>query len=111
MPEIMGGVWSILIMTGTEADNPTPLIAAQVNVTPGVSIVNVVVVQPAEEAMPDSGSLTVQFTVTLLVYHLFLPRVPAICGLMTGGVVSPPTCVMASGRLLPPSILPTRSRA
>src|SRR6266481_2006823 len=64
-PEITGGVLSILIVTGTELVRSAPFVTLQVNAVLAVSAVSVVGVQPVEEAMPDSGSLTPQFTVTL----------------------------------------------
>src|SRR5439155_19903450 len=87
-PEMTGGVLSILMVTGTDIDNPAPFVAEHVRVVPGVSAVSVVAVQPDEDAMPDSGSLTLQLTVTLLLYQPFAPNVPAKCGVINGGVVS-----------------------
>lgn len=87
-PEIVGGVMSILIRTEADADKPAPLMAEQVKVVPSVSVESVVVPQPLEEDMPDSGSTTFQLTVTGLPYQLLLPKVPAMLGVMTGGVVS-----------------------
>src|ERR1700720_1493766 len=109
-----GGVLSILTVAETDAERPTPFVARHVNVAPAVSAVSVVGVQPEEDAIPDSGSVTFQLTPTLLVYQPLLPNVPVICGTMTGGVVSPPpwtTTVPASaaGDLL--STFPTKSRA
>src|SRR5947207_810838 len=83
-----GGVLSILMVTGTDIDNPAPFVAEHVRVVPGVSAVSVVALQPDEEAMSDSGSVTLQLTVTLLAYQPLLPKVPEIWGTMTGGVVS-----------------------
>jgi hypothetical protein len=77
-----GGVVSILIMTGTEADKPAPFMAEQVNVAPTVSDVSVVGAQPEEDSIPDSGSVTVQLTVTPLRYHPLLPGIPEICGVI-----------------------------
>src|SRR4051812_2540043 len=65
-PETTGGVLSILTVTGTDIDNPARFVAEQVRVVPGVSVVSMVSVQPDEDAMPDSGSITPQLTVTLL---------------------------------------------
>jgi len=83
-----GGVLSIFIVTELEVDTPEPFFAEHVSVTEAVSLARVVVVQAVEEAMPDSGSVTLQVTVTLLRYHPLLPSVPVIWGMMTGGVVS-----------------------
>jgi hypothetical protein len=62
--------------------------AEHVNVTPAVSVLSVVVPQPEDAPMPDSGSVTFQLTRTLLVYHPFMPFVPITTGAMSGGVVS-----------------------
>ena len=91
-PEITGGVLSILIVIETVPDNPAPFVAEQVKVTPAVSVVRVVCAQPVEDAIPDSGSLTFQTTVTLLLYQPLLPKVPVITGTTTGGVVSITNC-------------------
>src|SRR5690349_16932561 len=60
----------------------------QVSVTSAVSVVSALKVQAVEDEMPDSGSVTVQFTLTVLRYQPFLPNMPLICGVMRGGVVS-----------------------
>ena len=57
-------VLSILMVTGTDADSPAPFVAEHVKVTPAVSADRVVVVQPEDEVIPDSGSVTLQATVT-----------------------------------------------
>jgi len=64
------------------------LVAEQVTVVPAVSAVSVVGLQPVEEAIPDSGSTTVQVTVTALLYQPLLPAVPVMVWVMTGGVLS-----------------------
>src|SRR5215470_1619602 len=87
---ITAGVLSILTVTDADVDRPTPFVAEHVNVTPVVSAVSIVAVQPDEDAIPDSGSITFQLTLTLLLYQPLLPNVPAICGVIIGGVVSPP---------------------
>ena len=86
----VGAVRSIFTVTETEFDKPAPLVAVQVSVVPacGVSVFRVVVVQPVDEAIPDSGSETDQLTVT---GPLFQPRPLALgvtVGIITGGVVS-----------------------
>ena len=63
---ITAGVWSILIVSGTELDSPAPLVAEHVNVAPVVRIVGT---QPVEEAMPVSGSEVFQVTVTAPTIH------------------------------------------
>src|SRR5262249_48662516 len=88
IPEMIGGVLSILIVTGTELDNPTPFVAEHVSVTPAVSAVSVEGLQPDEDAIPDSGAATVQLTFTMLVYHPLLRKVPEIIRTITGGLVS-----------------------
>src|SRR5436190_2690201 len=87
-PEMTGGVLSILILTGTEVESPTPFVAEQVRVTPAVSAASAAGPQPEDEAMPDSGSLTLQLTLTELSYQPFRPDVPWMLEVMTGGEVS-----------------------
>jgi hypothetical protein len=48
----------------------------------------VTVPHPLLDAMPDSGSLTSQLTVTPLIYQPSLPSVPDIIGCITGSVAS-----------------------
>ncbi len=67
---------------------PAPFVAEHVNVVPVVSESIVVVLHPVLDVIPDSGSLTLQLTVTSLVYQPLLPSVPFIVGVITGGVVS-----------------------
>ena len=74
--------------SGAEFDSPAPFLAEHVRVAPGVFVVSVVVSQPFEDAIPDSLSVTLQLTVTLLWYHPFLPKVPETWGVTSGGVVS-----------------------
>jgi hypothetical protein len=64
------------------------LVAEQVKVVPVVSEFSVTVPQPVDEEMPDSGSVTVQLTVTTLLYQPLAPTVPLTFGVITGGVVS-----------------------
>ena len=90
----MGGVWSILIVTGIELDSPAPFVAEHVNVAPVVRIVGT---QPVEEAMPVSGSLRLQLTVTLLVYQPLVPVGPETVGTITGGVSSEPQSAVDGG--------------
>jgi hypothetical protein len=68
---------------------PPSLVALHVSGMPLVSDVSVFVSQPVVERMIDSGSVTDQLTVTLLTYQLFVPSVPVITGVTTGGVGSP----------------------
>src|SRR5258708_747970 len=111
MPEITGGVLSILIVTDAELDKPTPFVAEQVMVSPAASAVSVVPKQPFDEVIPDSGSATNQKTVTPLRYQPFEPSVPEILGVITGGVVSAIMRVDASAAVFAFSTSPTRSRA
>jgi hypothetical protein len=88
-----GGVASRLIVTHCEFDNPALLVAEHVKVVPAVSVEIVVEPQPLEDAVPLTEE-TVHVTVTLLVYHPLLPRVPEIFGVMAGGVVSRTTALL-----------------
>ena len=85
---IVGLVASRLMTTLFEAVPPL-LVAEQVIVTPVVSAVTLVTGQ-AGEVMADSASATDQVTFTLLMYQPFLPSLPVMVGVITGGVVSPP---------------------
>jgi hypothetical protein len=69
-------------------DVPPALVAVQVSVVAGVSVVMDVGSQPLEELIGDSSSTTVQVTVTSLVYHPLSPSVPAIAGVIAGAVES-----------------------
>jgi hypothetical protein len=86
-PPAEGGVASRLIVTEFD-DVPPVLVAVHVNVCPGVSVETVMAPQPFEEEIEDSASVTVQLTVTLLVYQPLLPIVPLTFGVITGGVES-----------------------
>ena|SRR6266566_3030346 len=88
IPEITGGVLSILMLTDAEFDRPAPFLAEQVSLVPAVSAVSVVGAQPLDETMLDSGSATDQAMETLLRYQPFGPRVPEIFGVIVGGVGS-----------------------
>src|ERR671922_843221 len=85
-----GGVLSILNVFET-VETPPSLSARQVSSVPVVFVVSVTVLQPDVERMIDSGSTTVQLTVTLLVYQPAFPKVPETTGVTTGGVGSPGT--------------------
>src|SRR6516165_8256587 len=104
-PIITGGVLSILMVMGTDVERPTPLVAVQVRLTPAVSAGRFVGAHPVEDAIPDSRSDTLQFTVTALRYHPLLPSVPVIWGVMTGGVtstiVTPKSALVFIGSLFP----------
>ena len=110
IPEIAGGVLSTLMVIGTEVDRPTALLAAQVRVTPAVSPVRVVGVHPVEDAIPDSGSETLQFMVTALRYQPLLPSVPVIWGVIIGGVISA-IFIMTSALFFIGSLIPDASVA
>src|ERR1043166_1051300 len=86
-----GGVASSFTVTEAELESPVPFVAEQVSVTPAVSPGKAVVPHPEEDAMPDSGSVTLQLTVTGLRYQPPLPEVPLMVGVMSGGVASPAT--------------------
>jgi hypothetical protein len=70
-----GGVASRLMVTDTELVPPA-LVAVQVSVTPVVSESIVVDSHPLVEVTLDSGSVTVQLTVTSLTYQPFAPGKP-----------------------------------
>lgn len=82
----VGGVPSRYTVTDCE-EVPPALVAEQVSVVLVVSEAIVVVSQPVE-VNDDSGSVTLQLTITSLVYQPLLPKVPETVGLITGGVVS-----------------------
>ena len=82
-----GPVVSTLTTTLAWAVRPSVFEALQVTVVPGVSEM-VVASQPAEVAMPDSGSLTTHATLTALVNQPSAPAVPESWGTIEGGVVS-----------------------
>jgi hypothetical protein len=86
----VGAVRSIFTVTETEFDKPAPLVALQVSVVPaaGVSVLRVVVVQPVDEAIPDSGSETDQVTVTDPLFQPLALALGVTVGVITGGVVS-----------------------
>jgi hypothetical protein len=52
IPEMTGGVWSILIVTETEFERPAPFVAEHVSVMPAVSVVTVLVPHPDDDAIP-----------------------------------------------------------
>ena len=90
IPDIWGGVVSILTVTEAEFDSPAALLAVQVSFKPAVSDVRTLAPQPDEDTIVDPGLVTLQLTVTLLTYQPFFPGVPVTWGTMTGGVTSPP---------------------
>jgi hypothetical protein len=67
---MLGGVLSTLIVTDLDALSPAPLVAEHVITVPAVSLVRVTLSQPVDDAIPDSGSVTLQVTVTV---ELFQP--------------------------------------
>jgi hypothetical protein len=86
----VGAVRSIFTVTEAEFVKPAPLVALQVSVVPAdeVSVLRVVVVQPFDEAMPDSGSETDQVTVTDPLFQPLLLALGVTVAVITGGVVS-----------------------
>ena len=85
---MFGALLSILIVTDAELLRPTLFVVMHVRTVPAVSAVSVTGPQPDEDVMADSASVTLQLTVTGLVYHPFVPCVPVMVGVITGGVVS-----------------------
>ena len=86
-PLIVGAVASLFIVTDWELDPPA-LVAAHVSVVPAVSVLIVVGPQALEDVIEDCASVTVQLTLTSLVYHPLLPSVPTTFGVITGAVLS-----------------------
>jgi hypothetical protein len=86
----VGAVRSIFTVTEAEFDKPAPLVALQVSVVPaaGVSVFRVVVVQPFDEAIPDSGSETDHVTVTDPLFQPLPLALGVTVDVITGGVVS-----------------------
>jgi len=84
----VGTVMSALIVLLTDVVPPS-LDAVHVNVVPVVSDVIVVASQPLVDRITDSGSTTVQLSVTFVVYQPFVPSVPKRTGVTCGGVGSP----------------------
>jgi len=86
----VGAVRSIFTVTEAEFDMPALLVAVHVSVVPasGVSVFRVVVVQPVEEATPDSVSETDQLTVTDPLCQPLPFALGVTVGVTTGGVVS-----------------------
>jgi hypothetical protein len=93
----IGGVRSIRTVTETELVKPAPFTAEQVNVTPAVSADSEDVPQPELEVIPDSGSVTLQLTLTGTV--VFQPKAFGggfTVATITGGVVSPLALITVS---------------
>jgi hypothetical protein len=107
-----GCVLSIFMITETLADKPALLVAEQVSVTPVVVVSFVLVAgpQPLDVKMPDSASVTLQVTETLLLYQPFDPDVPVIEGIMIGDVLSEitPVNVLKQGGVPTPPTLPVQ---
>ena len=92
-----GAVLSSLTVTDLVVTRPTPLVAVHVSVAPvtGVSVVITGVAHPGDVAMPDSGSLTDQVTVTSELFQPARLGAGEVVTLTTGGVRS------GSGTLMP----------
>jgi hypothetical protein len=82
-----GAVASRLITTCCE-DVPPALVAEHVNVIPAVSVVTELAPQPVVDVTVLWASVTLQLTLTSLVYQLLLPSVPETFATITGGVES-----------------------
>jgi hypothetical protein len=96
-PLTAGGVVSILSETLFVAVSAAPLVAEHVTVVPAVSAASVIASQPDDEVIGLSASATAHVTETALVYQPFAPEVPAIVGVIVGGVVSSPSSTAACG--------------
>src|SRR5205807_6343388 len=83
-----GGVMSILIVAKTVRGKPAAFVAEHVRTVPDVSAVRLVVVHPAEDEIPDSGSVTLQLTDTAELFQPLMFGVGVIVGPITGAVVS-----------------------
>src|SRR5690348_12687754 len=88
VPTTLVGAVASRLMTTLLLCMPPLLLALQVSVVPLVSVLIVVGPQPVWLLMAESGSTTLQLTVTSEVYQPSLPRVPVRLGVMTGGVLS-----------------------
>jgi len=86
----VGSVLSILIVTDMEAESPAPSTAVHVKVIPAVSVVRVTGSQPLVRSVltPEIGSVTVQFKVTLVLFHPAAFGPGLITGTIVGGLVS-----------------------
>jgi hypothetical protein len=81
-------------VTDAELFKPALFVAEHVNVTPVVSADSVVVLQPELVLIPDSGSVTLQLTVTgTVVFHPLALGAGLTVAVITGGVVSPAALV------------------
>ena len=83
----VGGVASRLMVTEFEL-LPPALVALQVKVAPVVSVLTLAAPQPEVEVTLESGSVTIQPTLTFPTYQPSAPAVPVTLGVMTGGVLS-----------------------
>src|SRR5512132_2142367 len=108
-PVACGGVLSILSGLVIVVVPPS-LVAEHVRDSPVLSDVNVTTSQPAVEVMTDSGSVTLQLSVTLVVYQPFRPSAPVITGTTRGGVGSPGTSGTAGADGVASSAPATRER-
>jgi hypothetical protein len=96
-----GALVSRLIVTESEPVFPALSVAEHVNVVPVVSVVTLCVLHPVVLATPEPESLTVQDTVTLLVYQPFEPCVPVTLGLIVGAVLSTRTVTIGDVKEFP----------
>jgi hypothetical protein len=79
---------SIFTVTEAELVKPAPSVAVQVIVVPAVSVPKVTVPHPEDDAIPDSGSETLQVTVKGPLFQPLPFGFGVVVGRMTGGVVS-----------------------
>jgi hypothetical protein len=73
------------MVTDTELPIPALLVAVHVSKTPAVLLDSVVGVQPLEDAIPESTSVTTQETDAGPVYQPFAPSCPVTDGTIDGG--------------------------
>ena len=89
-PDITGGVSSILIVSEMEFVSPAPSVALQIKTVPLVSAERIAGEHPDEESIPDSGSVTVQVTLTLTLFHPLMLAPGVRLNVMLGIVLSDP---------------------
>ncbi len=104
----LGSVVSRCIVTLCEAVRVL-VSASQVKVVPAVSVSRVTGSQPVVPVTVDSGSVTVQLTVTSLTYQPLLPGVPLMLGVITGGVLSGTSAIELGATPVGPCVAPLKS--
>src|SRR5437016_10302069 len=83
-----GPVLSIFTVTELEPESPAKFVALQVITVPAVSPVSVMSLHPVLDATPETRSVTVHFTVTLVLFQPAALGKGVTVGVITGGVLS-----------------------